>query len=160
MEFYTVQFYLVDHFLVHILISPLFLPPLHTSLFTLLPILPPILLSPYLSFPPSLSLSPPSPLPPPSLYLPLLLPSLSPSSSVQKNSNLTGQLAAANKSHQEAQEQLTRLHTELRRAKSAAKTPTGGEGRGQLERVTELEGRLHHAEEDNLSLQVLTIITL
>ena len=76
--------------------------------------------------------------------------------SSQENSSLTSQLASLKQSLQESQEQSARLHSELRKAKSATKSPGGGgaDGRGQLERVGELEGRLRQVDEDNTSLQV------
>ena len=63
---------------------------------------------------------------------------------------------------QESQEQSSRLHSELRKAKSAAKGSGGGgaDGRGQLEKVGELEGRLQQVEEDNSSLQVCGPVSL
>ncbi|CAI8028659.1 hypothetical protein GBAR_LOCUS16316 [Geodia barretti] len=79
----------------------------------------------------------------------------------QENSSLTSQLASLKQSLQESQEQSARLHSDLRKAKSAAKSPAGGgggaDGRGQLERVGELEQRLRQVEEDNASLQAALI---
>jgi chromosome segregation ATPase len=77
----------------------------------------------------------------------------------QENSSLTSQLASLKQSLQESQEQSARLHSELRKAKSATKSPGGGgaDGRGQLERVGELEGRLRQVDEDNTSLQAALI---
>ena len=91
---------------------------------------------------------------------PPLPPLLNVCDSAQENSSLTSQLASLKQSLQESQEQSARLHSDLRKAKSAAKSPGGGgggggaDGRGQLERVGELEGRLRQVEEDNASLQV------
>ena len=73
--------------------------------------------------------------------------------SVQENSSQTSQLASQTKALQESQEQANKHKMELRRAREAAKSPSG-EGRGLADRVSELEGHLRQAEDDKLSLQV------
>ena len=74
---------------------------------------------------------------------------------MQENASLSNQLSSQGKTLQEAQEQAGRLKIDLRRSREGARGGGGGGGdRSLLDKVSELEGRLHQSEEEKSSLQV------